>query len=191
MAKNSFAKGFSAVAILIIAAIVLAGIGGAVLLRRPSSDSSSTGAVERTAESTESVDTDSENTSTLPDIIGRGESLECDWRMPTGAEENPFGTGKLYTTANKGRSMITGNSSGVAIEGNAIYRDNEVYSWITVAGTTMGFKFSEAELSELNSSMTEEERQQAESIRSEMIVNCSPWTPDESMFTLPAGVNFE
>lgn len=191
MAKNSFAKGFSAVAILIIVAIVLAGIGGVVLIRRPSSDSASTGALERTSESTESVDTESEATSTLPDIIGRGQNLECDWRMPTGAEENPFGEGKLYTTANKGRSMITGNSSGVAIEGNAIYRDNEVYSWITVAGTTMGFKFSEAELSELNSSMTEEERQQAESIRSEMIVNCTPWTPDESMFTLPAGVNFE
>ncbi len=180
--------------IVIIAAIVLIGVGVFAMTRRPSSTTStpsSAGEQSTDATSKDSVPT-GETTSTLPDIIGRGQNLECDWRLPTETgSANPFGTGKLYTTGNKGRSTISGGTEGVAIEGNAIYKDGEAYSWITVAGNTMGFKFDKAELEKMSSEMTPEQKQQAEQIRSKMIFSCKSWTPDESKFALPAGVEFK
>ncbi len=193
MEINKLNQGFSAVIVLIIAAVVLAGIGGAVMLRRPSSSSTPSAAMERSSDAvSESTVPAGETTSTLPGIIEQGKNLECDWKLPTDAgEANPFGTGKLYTTANKGRSEISGNSSGMSIDGNAIYKDGEAYSWITVAGTTMGFKFDKTELENMNSEMTTEQKQQAEQIRAKMIFDCKPWTPDESKFVLPSGVEFK
>ncbi len=192
MEKHKLNQGFSAVILIIIAAVVFAGIAGVTMLRRPSSSTPSA-AMERASDATEeSTIPAGETTSTLPGIIEQGKNLECDWKLPTDAgEANPFGTGKLYTTANKGRSMISGNSSGMSIDGNAIYKDGEAYSWITVAGTTMGFKFDKAELENMNSEMTPEQKQQAEQIRAKMIFDCKPWTPDESKFTLPTGVEFK
>lgn len=193
MRKNKLNQGFSAVILIIIAAVVLTGIAGVTMMRRPSSSSNPSAAMERASDATaESTVPAGETTSTLPGIIEQGKNLECDWKLPTdNGAANPFGTGKLYTTANKGRSEITGNSGGMNIDGNAIYKDGEAYSWITVAGTTMGFKFDKAELENMNSEMTPEQKQQAEQIRSKMIFSCKSWTPDESKFTLPTGVEFK
>lgn len=190
--KKSLNNGFSAVIIILIAVVVLAGVG-IMMMRRPSSSPNSSNSMERSTDATTvSTVPAGETTSTLPDIIGKGQNLECDWRMPTDAgETNPFGTGKLYTAGNKGRSMISGNSSGMSIDGNAIYKDGDAYSWITVAGTTMGFKFDKAELESMSSEMTAEQKQQAEQIRAKMIFSCKPWTPDESKFVLPTGVEFK
>lgn len=193
MQKNLFnQKGFSGAAVVVIAAIILVGIGAFVMMRRPSSTTPSTSTERSTSTTTETAIPTGEMSSTISDVVGKGQNLECDWKMPTsGDAPNPFGAGKLYTTGNKGRSMISGSSSGMAIDGNAIYKDGEVYSWISVAGTTMGFKFDKAELESMNESMTAEQKQQAEQIRSEMIFNCKPWTPDESKFELPTGVEFK
>ena len=174
--------------IVIIAAIAL--VGGAVwyFIAGPGSSSPSTSTPERTRES--SAGTIGEVTDTMDALIGRGENLECDWRMPASSGETPFTTGKLYTTGNKGRSHMSGNVSGVAMAGNAIFRDGTVYTWMEFAGQKMGFKMDPDELRDANMSMTPEERQQAEQIRAEMIFNCRPWTPDESQFALPADVTF-
>ena len=190
MRKNELSRGFSAVVAILIAVIVLGGIGAFIMSRRSSTSAPSSAADRSTPAGTESAVPTGETTSTLPDIIGRGQNLECDWRLPN-VEANPFGTGKLYTTGNKGRSMISGNSSGMSIDGNAIYKDNTVYSWISVGGTTVGFKFDKAELESMSAEMTAEQKQQAEQIRSEMVFKCIPWTPDESKFILPSGVEFK
>jgi hypothetical protein len=188
---NSLNRGFSAIVAVVVVAVLLVGIGAAVMMRdsSPSSSSSERGRGPVATDSEETVGGEIE--STLPDIISRGQSLECDWRMPIEEADNPFGTGKLYTTGNKGRSMITGNLGGGDFEGNAIYMNNEVYTWMNIGGNTIGFKFDESELSEADSEMTPEERVQAEQIAQDRIFNCSPWTPDESLFVLPEGVSFE
>ncbi|HUQ84906.1 MAG TPA: hypothetical protein VM077_01155 [Candidatus Limnocylindrales bacterium] len=148
--------------------------------------------MERSTDATtESAVPSGDTTSTFPDIIGRGQDLECDWKLPTAGPENPFGTGKLYTTGSKGRSEIKGTTNGIAIEADAIYKDDSAYTWITVAGTTTGFKFSKSELESMNTEMTVEQKQQAEQIRNKMIFQCKPWTPDESKFALPTGVEFK
>jgi hypothetical protein len=189
MLRNSY-KGFSPVAVVVIIAVI-AGIGAFTILRS-SSTSKPSATTERTSDkaSKESTPT-GDLSSTIQDIVGRGQSLECDWKMPTTGSENPFGAGKLYTTGNKGRSEISGGTEGVAIEGNAIYKDDTVYSWIKAGGTTIGFKFDKAELESMAKDMTAEQKQQAEQIRQQMIFNCKPWTPDESKFDLPSGVDFK
>lgn len=191
MRRNDLSRGFSAIVAVVIAALVLGGIGVFVMSRRASTSTPSSAVDRSTPAGTESAVPTGETTSTLPDIIGRGQNMECDWRMPVEASENPFGTGKLWTNGNSGRSTMSGNIAGGDFEGNAIYKNNEVYTWMTVAGTTIGFKLDESELSEAGSEMTPEQRQQAEQIRSEMVFNCRPWTPDESKFILPTGVEFK
>lgn len=128
---------------------------------------------------------------TFEDVIGKGQNLECDWHLPTSSAANPFGIGKLYTTGNKGRSMIKGTTNGIDIDANVIYKDDAAYSWVIVAGSTVGYKFDKAELQKMASEMTPEQKQQAEQIRAKMIFSCKSWTPDESKFVLPAGVEFK
>lgn len=134
--------------------------------------------------------TNRELNTTIPDIVGRGQNLECDWRMPVEGE-NPFNKGTLWTTAHKGRSTITATIGGMEAEGNAIYMNNTAYSWMILGGQKVGMKFSEATLNEANKSLSPQEKQQAEQIRQNMIFNCKPWNPDETKFILPSDITFE
>ncbi len=195
MKKSLFnQKGISGVLIaIIIAAVLIFAAGGYYMLTRSGSGpspsaSGSTAAPQKPASKKEPI---SNASSTFQDIVGKGQNLECDWHLPTSGAANPFGTGKLYTTGNKGRSMIKGTTNGIEIDANVIYTDEAAYSWVIVAGTTVGYKFDKAELQKMASEMTPEQKQQAEQIRAKMIFSCKGWTPDESKFILPTGVEFK
>jgi hypothetical protein len=188
-------KGFSGLATILIIVAILVIVGGAYFVMgkkviTPSASTAGSNAVDKKA-SSKAEEPLSNVSATFQDVVGKGQNLECDWKLPTEMKNNPFGTGKLYTTGNKGRSMINGNSSGMSIEGNGIYKDGQAYSWVKVGETTVGFKFDQAKLAELSSQMTLQQKQQAEQIRAKMIFSCKPWTPDESMFALPTGVEFK
>jgi hypothetical protein len=193
MRLSFLSKGFSAVSIIVILA-ALAVIGGGVYYlwseSSPATQSSSEAPTAGSSDIEESIET-GEFRSTLPRIVGRGESLECDWRMPVENPDSPFSTGKLWTTGNQGRSAISGSINGASMEANAIYKDNAAYSWMEFSGVKMGFKFSQSEIDSMNNAMTAEQKQQAEQIRQEMIFSCKPWTPDASKFTLPTDVEFK
>lgn len=184
-------KGFAPTLIIIAIAVVIIAIAGGFFVMNRSGSSPSV-PTETSSESPSDTASSGEITSTLPDVIGRGENLECDFRIPVEqGSENPFNAGKLWTTGNQGRSTITANVNGSQMEANAIYKDNTAYTWMSMAGKTMGYKFSQSELEKMDSSLTPEERQQAEQVRSEMLFNCNPWTPDASKFVLPSDVNFQ
>jgi hypothetical protein len=190
--KATFSKGFSAVSIIVVLAALAVIGGGVYYLWSESSPSAQSTSEAPTAgsSSTEETAATGEFRSTLPRIIGRGEPLECDWRMPVENPESPFNTGKLWTAGNHGRSSINGSINGAAVEANAIYKDNDAYSWMDFNGTKMGFKFSQSEIESMNDAMTPEQKQQAEQIKQEMIFSCKSWTPDASKFTLPTDVDF-
>ena len=184
------------VIVIIVAVVALAGAGAYYAMRgtgsAASTDSTATGSASGTSEETSLDTTAGEMKTDLMSLVSKGQSLECTWRMPVKeGEETPFGEGTLWTTANKGRSTITGNPAGMQMEGNAIYTQETIYSWISSDMFKMGFKFSPETIKELNDGMSAEERQQAEQIRQEMIVNCKPWTPDESKFVVPTDVEFK
>lgn len=194
--NSSYQSGFSTVALVIaLGAAVILGVG-AYFLTRSSSPSPTSPATKaeswtvRNEQTTAEELTGRELTTTIPDIIGRGQSLECDWKMPV-AGENPFHTGKLWTTGSKGRSHVTANISGMAMEANAVYQGDAVYTWTMVGGQKMGMKFSPSKLEEMNSSMTPQQKQQAEQIRQSMIFNCKPWAADDTKFVLPQDIEFK
>lgn len=183
--------GFSTVGLVVaLGAAVIIGFGVFFMTRfaNPSTAPSALNAkMERFG--SEEVLTDRELNTTIPDIVGRGQNLECDWKLPGNA--TPLNKGKLWTTANKGRSSVTADISGMSMEAHALYQSNVVYSWTYVAGQKVGMKFSEATLREQSNALTAEERQQAEQIRSNMIMSCKTWIPDETKFTLPSDIEFQ
>jgi hypothetical protein len=128
--------------------------------------------------------------SSLPRLVSRGDTLECDWRMPVEQPDSPFNTGKLWTMGNQGRSQINGTLNGVDMEASAIYKDNAAYTWMTFNTTKMGFKFSKEQLESQAETMTPEQRQQAMQIREEMIFNCRAWNPQPEKFVLPSDITF-
>lgn len=191
--RNAFFKGFSSTAVTVIIAVVA--IVGALtffLMRSTTSSGITSGMPLSDAPAEETVPTQALNDTqtTIPDIIGRGEDLECEWKLPANAEETPFNKGKLWTSGNQGRSTIDTDINGIKVQANAIYKDSTAYSWMEVNGTKLGFKYPQRSLDEYNDKMTPQERQQAEQIRQEMIVTCDPWTVDETKFALPEDVSF-
>jgi len=187
-------KGFSAVVIVIILAIIILGAGAFMMMRKPQSSVStpSNATQNSTSGKTEPTVSTGETSGTFADLVGKGQSLECDFVLPSSTDKpNPFGTGKLYTTGSKGRSMMSGSTSGMSMEANAIYKDGTAYSWVKVGETTMGFKFDKDKMNQMSSSMTPQQKQQGEQFRAKMDFKCKPWTPDESKFILPTGVEFK
>jgi hypothetical protein len=196
MNTNKLEKGFSAIG-LIIVLLCLAAIGAGVyyLWTESSAPSSQSTAAPETPEYAQATvaaaPTTGEFRSSLPRLVNRGDSLECDWRMPTEMPDSPFNTGKLWTMGNQGRSSINGNFNGVAMEANAIYKDSAAYTWMTFNAAKTGYKFSQSTLDSMNNNMTPEQMQQSQQIREEMIFNCRAWTPDPTKFVLPTDVTFK
>ncbi len=196
MKKSLFnQKGVSGVLIIIIAAVFLIGVGAFVMMRRSPSSTSTTPSTA-TEHSTDAMTKEAVPTGdisgTYTDIVRKGQNLECDFVLPSSGEApNPFGTGKLYTTGSKGRSMMSGNTSGMSMEASAIYKDETAYSWVKVGETTMGFKFDKEKMNAMSKDLTPQQIQQGEQFRAKMDFKCKPWTPDNSMFELPVGVEFK
>lgn len=179
---------------IIGAVLVIGGIGYAAMKSsRMAPSESATAPAESAAAptgTTARLDDGTERTATFEQLLSAGQNLECDWKMPQGAQENLMGSGKLYATSNMGRSMYTGTVNGVTMEGNAIYKDGGVTGWMMVNGQKFGFRMSEEEIASSNAALTEDQKKQAEQIRSEMIVSCKPWTPDMSFFEVPSDITF-
>lgn len=174
----------------VVAAIIAVGGGAFYFIRNaPSSPSAAESSDSAAAPSAPQKE---ELRSTIPGVVQQGQNLECDWRLPNTTADSPFNTGKLYTSGQKGRSMISGSvGEGMTMEGNAIYDGAQVFTWITMGNQTFGQLFTPEKLAELDSGMTPQERQQAEQIRSEMIFTCKEWTPDETMFVVPSDIEFK
>lgn len=186
-------RGFTPMIVIaiVVALLILGGAGWYLFMRAGSPTAAETMTAEQNAMQPKKVTADSPATpETMASVIERGENLQCDWRLPVENAQNPFNSGKLYTTSSMGRSHIAGNVSGISMESNAIYRDGSVYSWTIIGGTKTGFTMNPAQLKDANASMTAEQKQQAEQIRSQMIFDCQPWTPDAAQFTVPTDVTF-
>lgn len=189
-------KGFSFIGFLVVLA-ALAVIGGGVYYLWVEStpaevaNSITDSVTDETVQTTvAAAPTTGEFRSSLPRLVGRGDTLECDWRMPVEQPESPFNTGKLWTMGNNGRSQITATVNGVDMEANAIYKNDSAYTWMTFNSEKMGFKFSKEKLESEAASMTPEQQRQSAQIREEMIFNCRAWNPEPAKFALPSDITF-
>lgn len=191
MNQKTLQAGLAPIALIgIVIAILLVGAAGWYFISGRSTTPSGSTETPETESREQVAEPTGEISDTMEALIGRGQSLECDWKMPNMPEGAAMSNGKLWTTGNKGRSQVSGNVSGMSMEANAIFKDNTVYSWVMFGGQKMGFKMNPEELSDANNSMSAEQKQQAEQIRSQMIFNCQAWTPDESKFALPSDIIF-
>lgn len=193
MNNTSPERGFSTISLVVtLGAAVVLGVGTFLLTRTTSPAGSPASTAETIPGDRTASDelTGRELTTTIPDIVGRGQSLACDWKLPVEAGESPFNHGKLWTTDSKGRSTMSADISGMVMEAHAVYQGNTAYTWMLVGDQKIGMKFSPSELDAMSSSMTAQERQQAEQISRSMRFNCQPWSPDETKFILPSDVDF-
>lgn len=184
-------KGFAPMLLLLAVVVILLAAGLWFFLSGKTISTPATANPEANKNVTQPTLPEGDITSTMPDIIARGQNLVCDWKFPVESTENPFNTGKLWTNGSNGRSSVTGTVSGMSMEADALYTDDTIYSWINVGGTKTGIKFNQDEITEMNNSMTPQEKQQAEQVRASMIFHCEPWTPDASKFVVPTDITFQ
>jgi hypothetical protein len=135
--------------------------------------------------------TSGEISTTIQDIVSHGEDLQCDIKIPSHGPDNPFSSGTLWTTGGKGRTTINAKVSGMTMEANAVYQNGTAYTWVIAGGQKIGMKFNPDDVNEADMSLSQQERQQAEQLRSSMLFNCQPWAPDDTRFILPADVEFQ
>lgn len=132
-----------------------------------------------------------EMSGTIDELARRGASMECDIRSVPGAAYS-LESGTLWTTAGKARSTINAKepNSGMTMIANAIYAENNVHTWLSLNGSVVyAQKFDPASFAP-NTTMTAEQKAQAEQYRNQLVVNCHPWIVDETKFVLPEGVTF-
>jgi hypothetical protein len=189
-------KGFSSISLLVIlATAIILGIGAYILSHGttysplPSMRSS---AQRAQAQATpDATLTSGEITSSIPDIVGHGQNLECEIKIPIHGPDNPFSNGKLWTSGGKGRSTISAHAAGIPMDANAIYQNGIAYTWIITGGQKIGMKFNPDAINDADMSLSPQQRQQAEQLRSSMLFTCQPWAPDDTKFQLPADVEFQ
>lgn len=197
-AKNTLTQqsGIGVIVIIgiVTAVLVLGGVAYTVLTSNNSADSKSvTNATipqGNPGTSETRIDDGTKQKATFEQLLKTGQSMQCDWKMPSVADDAIAGSGKLYTTASMGRSMYSGTVNGITMEGNAIYKNGGVTGWMQMNGQKFGFAMTPEEIATSNASLTEDQKKQAEQIRSEMIVSCKPWTPDMSYFEIPSDITF-
>jgi len=178
-------QGIAPLLIVGIVALVLLAGGGIYYASRPVPGTP----ITPTTRDTQTIPTGEVSTN-INDLLNKGQAMECDWHSPAGPTAND--TGKLWTDGTRGRSAITTNiASGLSMDANALYTKGDMYSWMNINGTKMGFKIARKEGEEMNDTMTAEQKKQAEQYRQEMVFNCRAWTVDPSKFVLPTDVTFE
>jgi hypothetical protein len=184
-------KGFSVLAVALILVLLLA-VGGGVWyygMRDDGSESARTGSGETSSETAAS---DMRFAGSYFDAIGRGQPLECDWRVPEDSlGPNQAGEGKLYTDgSNRGRSEAAFIVSDRPTNTYAIIIDDNIYQWTDIGGQSVGIIISKAAAEASAGSLSEEDRQQGTAYAVKYSFDCQPWTVDESKFVLPEGVEF-
>lgn len=185
-----------AVLAAIIAGVILLA-GGTFLLFAGNSDQSSNSETAETANtpgSEQLSDSPGDFTGSYFDAIGRGDPVQCKWRVPEElAGEFQVGEGDFYTDGvSRGRSDATFQNNGANFAAHSILTSDAVYNWTELPGGSgsVGFKLPRADLEAASDDLSPQEQQQAQEIRAQYSFNCQPWTVDESKFELPAGVTF-
>lgn len=187
-------KGLAPLAVaLVVAGLIVIGGGGWYLFVRDDGEPTTS---ETTAETSTEVSMKSDDSSfegTYFDAIGRGNPLECDWRLPEElASEFQVGQGKFYTDGvSRGYSTGTFENQGATVTANSIFNNEGVSYWTELpGGANIGFKITKAVLEAQGASQTEAEKQQGREFRANYSFTCQPWTVEEEKLTVPADITF-
>jgi hypothetical protein len=124
----------------------------------------------------------------IQDILNMGKSVKCEVAFN---EESFQGSNITYVSGEKARSDVTMNMQGrEQNNSHVIVSDGWTYMWND--GSNKGTKFN---TSEFKKNVSSEDKSvagppAAGDISQKMDFKCSPWIADDSLFTLPGGVEF-
>lgn len=123
-----------------------------------------------------------ENPKTLKSLFSMASNQECSF-----IDSETQSEGMVYIGNGQVRGDFTTISEGASYNSN-MYSDSEsVFIWLDGQGT--GYKISMDTLESFSSDA--EDDSLSLDFDNEVDLNCSPWSPNESVFVLPEDVNFQ
>lgn len=178
--------------IVIILGVVV--IGGGVWWATSESDQAITNQSDSSAQEQAESDNDTvsdtqavEGAASMRELIARGEALECSFAFAH--EDGTTGEGTGYFAGDERMRMDADiNQNGEAYNASYIVRDDTMYMWGEMQQGDFGMQLSFEHMEEGESTPNEE--QMPVEMDEEVSFECGSWSVDESVFSLPAGVEF-
>lgn len=164
-------KGITTAVWILIAAAALAVAGGVYYYANPMAPGTSDVVVDSGEEVSGAM--------TAEELLASGRNLSCTYTFQSGNAES---SGVVFVANGKMRGDFETVSDGQTWKSHAIIRDNTSHIWVD--GMAEGFK------SAFSGAVTTGGGNAAPDINSKLDYDCAAWMPDESKFTLPAGVTF-
>ena len=126
----------------------------------------------------------------ITDLLSLGKSLKCTYTIEEDVNK-PGGEGTIMVSGNKMRGdstiMISGDT-GPGIDSHFISMDNTMYTWASNSPTGIKITIDEKIMS--GEDTTGEVPAEAQALQEKMDYKCLPWIADQSVFELPADVEF-
>lgn len=122
---------------------------------------------------------------TLAQFIRQGGSYQCNVRETT---QGVAIAGKVFFSGGMIRGNFTTNTSGPAVTGSTIVRDNASYTWSSAS--TEGVKIPLAANGSLSGFVQVGGNTYSWSADQITDYDCSAWTADSAQFTIPSNINF-
>lgn len=119
---------------------------------------------------------------TLAELAERGGSYKCVIDHESAGTES---SGTVYVSGSDIRGDFTSTAGGMAIETHMIRTGSDIYVWSPIAPS--GFKMKSVEG---NGDAGAAMEGQFADMQQRYRYSCETWTPDGSLFSLPAGVTF-
>lgn len=118
----------------------------------------------------------------IKSFLTNGSSVSCSYSSNV---EGINMTGKLFANAGKIRQDFETQADDINISGHMIMDAADAYMWTDQMD--LGFKFSVADMPTPGA----QQNTQTPDINKNMKFNCSPWTPDNSVFEVPSNITFQ
>ena len=182
-------RGFGFIAIIIIAAIVLAAGGGTYYAVKTHSsakvatDTTMSASSTTTADVSTSASASSNTLGSLKDILGIGKNVVCTISEST-ATSSVSGTVYISGTNMSGQ-FTTVDSSGTH-SANMIRNNDDVYAWTG----TQGAKILLSAMENVSTQNTQTRMRSSVDLNQNVHYSCTPWTVDQTKFTVPTTVKF-
>lgn len=130
---------------------------------------------------------------TILDYIKRGDSYKCLVNQDYGTVTN---NGTMYISNGVVRGDFNMKTQGLDINTNFIFKDGYTYTWTSqMPGKAYKMKLpvsgSDLSLYMSNAINTMISNPQATQSGKDVGLNCSPWSPDQSLFSVPSNLTIE
>lgn len=122
-----------------------------------------------------------ENKTSLKNLLAMSGSQKC---AVSSKNENAESSGNVYVTNGMMRGDFTSMAAGQTMASHMIVKSNTSYVWTD--GMAQGFMMTFGDAPTSNEGTPE----QAVDVNQEYSYDCDDWTPDQSIFELPANVTF-